>query len=756
MIQDMGNDPASVARIVAELDKAASRPGVRSSSRVKTLFPRESTPKDIGPSPEVTPHDQTSIADARSSNLTANQWKSVRNLINDMRIPPRAQPSNIPPPPIGNLDHLTIEELQAARTMIQDMGNDPASVARVVAELDKAASRPGVRSSSKVTTLFPRESGRTNTGPPPGVTLQDLTSTDYPLATGDRRSTNLTLPTAEVPDDADDEDEDEDESPTSQEEQFLASRRKEKPAKPANKKTVGSTERKYGSPFGRRIGQALRTCLIIVAILYTAWYTVQGVSYLLTRGSSVQNDVFPQDNTPWINWSAITGGIGRMIPSGFGSSTGAGNKSSDLQTTIEDLDQKLPDKVHVEKDKKGILKIPQEFWHALRDLARGDDAKRSLEDAQKYIPGMTEAEWIDFRSGMRGALPKDGGLSVVEKECCVKAWNNWLQQNKDKIDKTMGGATLSKEEFVNLFNQEIKTYQQDIQRELAAQETRIKELADTVEQLCKPPVDEEQDAVTEKSVRSICDDIVKRAISAAKLDAVATGRIRGHATDVLANQVNFFGVGSGAVIDPQYNSLPWRFPKDYFPFRSKKWHQRDGYVPQPALSALSPWSEEGECFCAGPSVTGMIVNTNTIHVLTSRHIVPQHLVIEHILPGSTLDPGSRPKDIEVWMKFEEVTLRSEASAFSAKQFPETPKEKTLNEAWVKVGHFTFQDRNSGDTFQVFKLSDELGRMSASSNGFVIRAVSNYGADHTCFYRLRLYGEVDQSVKEWIDEEGDEK
>ena len=42
---------------------------------------------------------------------------------------------------------------------------------------------------------------------------------------------------------------------------------------------------------------------------------------------------------------------------------------------------------------------------------------------------------------------------------------------------------------------------------------------------------------------------------------------------------------------------------------------------------------------------------------------------------------------------------------------------------------------------LYRFSEELEIMKAATENIVVRAVSNYGAEkHTCFYRLRLYGE----------------
>ncbi|KAI0888780.1 uncharacterized protein GGS22DRAFT_152337 [Annulohypoxylon maeteangense] len=299
-----------------------------------------------------------------------------------------------------------------------------------------------------------------------------------------------------------------------------------------------------------------------------------------------------------------------------------------------------------------------------------------------------------------------------------------------------------------LFKKEMQSYAQDISNSLTSVNEQIQQLREDIVKLKKAA--HESPNITKGEIKKICDAAIQKAILEIKLKVILDGQVRGYANDLFANQVNFFGIGSGAVIDPTYSSKPWQIPKCYYKPRSKQWYQRDGWTTQPVLQALSPWSEEGECFCAGPKTWGLREETVSVQVMLSREVIPQNLVVEHILPGSTLDPGAMPKHIEMWAAIEEMTLRDEVRVFSETNFPPTGPEKTLNEAYVKIGHFKYEDKNTGDGIQIFKLSDELSQMRAHTSSVVVRAISNYGADHTCFYRLRLYGEVVETEpwKEW--------
>ncbi|KAI1775438.1 hypothetical protein F4818DRAFT_49976 [Hypoxylon cercidicola] len=510
--------------------------------------------------------------------------------------------------------------------------------------------------------------------------------------------------------------------------------------------------------------------LVFFVMLGLVWAVLPA---LIRLGRSDVDDIFTTPGVQWPTFSGITGGLGRIIPSipnpwvGLQPrrrSDGDANvvKAKKMKTDgpvgelIEDISKIIPSEVFVDRGKNGKIRISEDFWHALKDLIKNDEVILTLKNVRK-APEISEDHW----KAVKARIENDSSLRPRSSDAASGAhggvsWENWMKQNKDKLKEFLGnetpgnkkGSAISRKEFMKLFGEEIQSYQNDIRKEFATRDTQIKDLVDLVGRLRETA--KSSGGMTEKQIRAICDQIVQRAIRKTKFDAVADGRIKGGARELFENNVNLFSVGSGAVVDPSITSKPWDVPTGYYKYKSKEWYQSNRYKAQSPQSALMPWFEEGQCFCAGPSKRGLREETNTISVLMSRFIVPQHLVVEHIPPRSTLNPGARPKDIEVWMYIEEVTLREEVRLWSQKQFPNTPEEKKLNEGFVKVGHFIYEDISHGDGTQIFKLSDDLatiGPMGAPSQNFVIRAISNYGADHTCFYRLRMYGDI-ADVRPW--------
>ncbi|KAI8630655.1 hypothetical protein F5Y19DRAFT_52686 [Xylariaceae sp. FL1651] len=425
----------------------------------------------------------------------------------------------------------------------------------------------------------------------------------------------------------------------------------------------------------------------------------------------------------------------------------SGGTTIDYSKLAKELEGNMPNAIWVQKDKKGQLKIPEDFWHALKELIKKDDIILVLENAKNQPPEISSDHWEAVKSRIEGSSLGTGKRSDGEhaltqnieklvKNTMSESWETWLNQNEYALRKAVTGVALTKDDFMGLFKEEISSYQNEIRNKFSEFHGRIDDITQQMSKLQQGLAS--AGGMTKHEIKVLVDSLVSKAISNVKFDAVAQGRMSGHNKDLLFNQVNFFGIGAGATIDPTYSSRAWQVPNNFF--KTKKWLE-NSYKAQPRMAALSPWNQEGECFCAGPDLKGYGHGTNNISVIISRDIIPQHLVVEHILPGSTLDPGAMPKEIEFWAYIEELNLRNEVQTFSQTHFPNTPKEVILNEGWIKIGHFTYENNNHGDGIQVFKMSDQLATMNAATNQVVVRAINNYGADHTCFYRLRLFGEV---------------
>ncbi|KAI2464114.1 hypothetical protein F4781DRAFT_86917 [Annulohypoxylon bovei var. microspora] len=709
----------------------------------------------------------------KSNDLSSEEWKIVTDFIQGMRRPPQQRSTSVPLGPAKPLDHLTPVEIQATSALIRDMGKDAVTVLKAIDELDRVANLAGPPKSNTIRLFADKQPpAQPPTQPPtqPPVAPFNPPSLFNPDSTG--AIGQGAAPLGEV-DDADDEDGEYESA------QRAARSSRNKPGAGTNSQLTNKPQssrpsRRRRNSWTRWFVEKWDAILVFLTILAGVWVLLTFIS----RSHISLGDYTPnKPEVQWPTWDTVKGSVIQAIPSGMrnpmgkirdfttpstaSSDRGFGTgRSGDTPSKVaEAITSQIPEKVFVEVDKKGKLTISQDFWHALRDLIKEDDIILTLEEARKNAPDISDAHWLAIKNRLAksdlvlGSANNTGlGPNPVDPSTTGRTgrggrWDRWVRKNEETTEQARpGGVLVSRDEFMDMFKKSMQSYQQEVRKAYAAQNERIQEIVDDMVKLR----DEAKDTpagLTKGEIKTIVDAAINKAIRNAKLGSMADGQIHGFTNDLFANQVNFFGVGSGAVIDPKYTSKPWEIPKGYFEFRSKQWYQRDGWRPQPPLQALAPWSEEGECYCAGPSAWGQTQEVSAISVILSREIIPQNLVVEHILPGSTLDPGAMPKDIEVWVYIEELTLRDEVRTFSEINFPTTEPEKTLHEGFVKIGHFEYEKKTTGDGVQVFKLSDDLTLMHAHASTIVVRAISNYGADHTCFYRLRLYGEVVET-KPW--------
>lgn len=212
-------------------------------------------------------------------------------------------------------------------------------------------------------------------------------------------------------------------------------------------------------------------------------------------------------------------------------------------------------------------------------------------------------------------------------------------------------------------------------------------------------------------------------------------------------RVNFCSVGLGAVIDP-YLTTPSKTREHSLIQRIHLYAAGIRQGPAPA-SALQPWDGAGDCWCSSSRT-----KVTQLAVLLGRNIVPEEVVIEHIPKGATLDPGAAPRDMELWAEFKSDPKTDETSKPThslhrtimdtlREAFPDEPEsaysdDMILGSNFYRVGKWEY-DIDADNHIQAFELNAVIDTPNSRVEKVVFRANTNWGGDHTCFYRVRLHG-----------------
>lgn len=489
----------------------------------------------------------------------------------------------------------------------------------------------------------------------------------------------------------------------------------------------------------------------ILKLLAAAMLLLYGYRFLYTLAKP---DLFesPVMSLHWYGWGNWKSNVGQFIPSPLLHPLGVlsdnqydnlkefiHNESSSTAAAVKDLQDLLPRIVHVKKDKRtNKLIVSDEFWRALRDQIEHD------ESILKLVGGKTEISDKHWKA-VQARLKKSGDVEAIAQENFSKSWEKWLKANDRKVAEILGKHLPSGtgkgrvHEDIAMTKEEFTKKIQPIFEQNRLTNTKIQELEKLVNKALERPQLSGEGGIAEAKVR----EIVKKAIKAAKLEAAAKSEISRFDAE-LQRDVNYFAIGNGASVEEDLSSPTWDL--NNLSLGSKEWLKTLSTAPRflnQRNAALSAWDEAGHCWCAGTQVNATHSLPADLFVHAANFFIPQHVVIEHINPAATIDPNAMPKDIEVWAYFDEHQREQKVLDFMEVTFPDSKQRNPdlLSRGFLQIAKFQYEYRVQDRGIKVERLSRELVALKAATDFVLIRATTNYGAaDHTCFYRIRMYGE----------------
>lgn len=221
-----------------------------------------------------------------------------------------------------------------------------------------------------------------------------------------------------------------------------------------------------------------------------------------------------------------------------------------------------------------------------------------------------------------------------------------------------------------------------------------------------------------KQMKVIAQDAARKEfLDRKRLESFAVANLIASA-EVNMRKINHFSTGLGARVDPWKTSSTYVAKESYLTtfYRRFFTHQRR-HSP---IVALQKWDEPGDCWCAAPDDKdrGLV----QLSVGLGHEMFPDQVTIEHLPKEASLDYTTAPKDIELWAKTNEQVESFSECGLGPRGF-------------VCLGKFKYNIHGPTHT-QTFNLDINLREPVTKT---LLRVTDNWGADHTCIYRVRLHG-----------------
>lgn len=360
------------------------------------------------------------------------------------------------------------------------------------------------------------------------------------------------------------------------------------------------------------------------------------------------------------------------------------------------------------------------MWHRMYKMSDKFDTRingvhATIEELRNELPDMLIVRRLE--DGRR-EISEDFWQALQTKlrsEEDSPEWMEYLTQLRQKLDDIFDNSVdrddtntipqaVSRQEFLELMDQRF--------RDLS---TRVNE---NIEEAFQSQTEKFQSLISAEAKKAMIDNI--RLQSLAQTNLVANYELHLKAP-------NYFSASLGAVIEPQLTSATRLDRRGWL----TSFAQKLALAPRrnPPQMALTEWRQPGDCWCSAPNSVGGA--QAQLAVSLGRPMTPQKVTIEHI-PMSMVparDISNAPRDIEIWVETDHH-LKSYYRHIQNSVCSKGPP------GWKCLGTFKYNIHASNhvQTFDLYAQPTEPIKRA------MIRVTSNWGADHTCLYQVRLHGD----------------
>jgi hypothetical protein len=281
------------------------------------------------------------------------------------------------------------------------------------------------------------------------------------------------------------------------------------------------------------------------------------------------------------------------------------------------------------------------------------------------------------------------------------AWVEFVKKNEEKMDEWATGERrnyhyVTREQYMTLLEHHYKKVSKYVEQQVEA---------------AWPGLESKMHDQIDVALR-------RQLLDKVRIESVAFAHLVANA-EVRNGKTNFFSPGNGAHVIPSVTSPTHIEPRSILAVLYETVFSFRKHLPPSA--SLHHWEEPGDCWCASPDEKekGLI----QIAVALGQDMYPREVTVEHLPKRASISIKSAPQDMELWVPGEpKGDDRSQCKAGPS--------------GWRCLGKFTY-DVHAPYHVQTFDLDTVVEEPVRKT---MLRVTSNWGADYTCLYRLRLHGD----------------